>query len=141
MGAPKGNKNALGNKGGRPPIYTLEYCLAEIKLLYERLSGDGKEGKIKYFTLHDLVCDRPYPRQEVSVWRNKYKDELEFSDTIKKIDAELENRLYKLALTNKVNTAVAIFGLKNNYSWKEKQEIEHHDTTPVIQLVKGNPDV
>ena len=28
-------------------------------------------------------------------------------------------------LKNKLNVAMAIFNLKNNYGWKDKQEVEH----------------
>lgn len=109
---------------GRPTKYTYEYCLKEILLFKERLFNDGGENGMKYFTWHDLVKDRPYSRQRISEWREKYKDKAKLSDTLKKIDEELENRLFKLALVNKVNPTMAIFSLKNNFGWKDKTETE-----------------
>jgi hypothetical protein len=110
---------------GRPTKYTYDYCLKEILLFKDRLFSDGgSEAGLKYFTWHDLVRDRPYSRQRISEWREKFKDKSRFSDTIKKIDEELENRLFKFALVNKVNATMAIFSLKNNFGWKDKTETE-----------------
>lgn len=114
---------------GRPKKYTLKYCLTEIKRIWSVLSTDDKG---KYITWHDLVKDQSYPRQCISEWRKTYAENKEFSDTIRKIENELENRTYKLALANKVNSAVAIFGLKNNYNWKDKQEITGADGKDLI---------
>lgn len=113
-------------KAGQPEKYNIEFCFKEIKEFYRILFEDGKDdGKVKYFTWHDIVKTRPYSRQRISEWRKKFKKNREFSDTIKKIDEELENRIYKYALLNKVNVAMAIFSLKNNYGWKDKIETEH----------------
>jgi hypothetical protein len=113
---------------GRPTKYTYEYCLKEILLFKERLFSDGGgENGLKYFTWHDLVRDRPYSRQRISEWREKYKDKPKLSDTLKKIDEELENRLFKFALVNKVNPTMAIFSLKNNFGWKDRQDITSGD--------------
>jgi hypothetical protein len=110
---------------GRPTKYTYDYCLKEILLFKDRLFSDGEaEAGLKYFTWHDLIKDRPYSRQRISEWREKFKDKAKFSDTIKKIDEELENRLFKFALINKVNPTMAIFSLKNNFGWKDKTETE-----------------
>ncbi len=127
-------------KVGRPEKYTIEFCLKEIKEISNRLFSDGEENKIKYFTWHDLVRDKEYPRQCISEWRAKFKDDKEFSDTIKRIESELENRLYKYALLNKVNPTMAIFGLKNNYGWKDKSEIEQHINIPLLPdiIIKTN---
>jgi hypothetical protein len=130
-------------KTGRPEKYTIDFCLKEINEISKRLFSDGQEeGKIKYFTWHDLVRDKDYPRQQISEWRKKFVENKEFSDTIKKIESELENRLYKYALLNKINPTMAIFGLKNNYGWKDRTEIDqniHIPTLPNI-IIKANGD-
>lgn len=108
------------NKGGRPKKYTLEYCTAEITEISDRLFG---EDGAKYLTWQDLIRDKHYPRQCISEWRNAFSYDEKFSDTIKKIDSELEDRLFKGGLTGKYNGTLAIFGLKNNYGWKDKQDI------------------
>jgi hypothetical protein len=74
--------------------------------------------------LHDLIRDREYPREYISLWVEKFKDNDEFCNTYKKIYCELENRLYKYGLTGKA-AAVVIFGLVNNYGWKNEHKIQH----------------
>ena len=55
----------------------------------------------------------------------EYEEKEEFSDTIKraknKIELYLEENLYGN------NVAGLIFNLKNNFGWKDKQEIESHN--------------
>jgi hypothetical protein len=117
---------------GRPKKYTLKFCLAELKSFQNLLDKDKASKQGKYITWHDLVEDKPYSRQRISEWRRTFESNQGFSDAIKKIEGELENRLYKLALANKVNAAVAIFGLKNNFNWKDKQEITGADGKDLI---------
>jgi len=107
---------------GRSVKYTLEFCLNEIQGFLSILEGDEEWN---YITWHDLVKSRPYPRQCISEWRTKFKDDEIFSDTIKKIEGELENRLFVMGLKNKANPTLVIFGLKNNYGWRDRTEVEH----------------
>jgi len=135
------SKPAKTKKIGRPEKYTISFCLTEIREILARLEGDvATTGRgWTYLTWHDLVKDRPYPRQRVSEWRNRFKDNEEFSDTIKKIESELENRLVKLGLKGTANTTMVIFMLKNNYKWVDKQETESRVTLagdPFLELMK-----
>jgi len=129
-------------KTGRPKKYTLKYCLAEINEISERLFADVANGGMwTYITWHDLIRDKPYSRQRVSEWREAFKGNREFSDTIKKVEEELENRLYKLGLRGKANQTVVIFGLKNNYGWKDKTEHNHNvNSAGVIEINYIIPD-
>lgn len=113
---------------GRSEKYTIEFCLREIKQLLADLEQDdiSRGGKWEKITWHDLIKGKEYARQRISEWRKKFEDDEEFSDTIKKIENELENRLYKLGLKGKANPTLVIFGLKNNYGWKDEQK---HDLT------------
>jgi len=52
---------------------------------------------------------------------NKYP---RFESIKKAIKANLENNLVVNALTNKINTTMTIFILKNNYGYKDKVEID-----------------
>jgi hypothetical protein len=125
-------------KVGRPEKYNIKFCFNEIKNFLSILNNDEK---YLYVTWHDLVKDKPYCRQRISEWREKFKDNEEFTDTIKKIDEELENRLYKLGLKGKANATLVIFGLKNNYGWKDKSEVDQNinSNTPmfVFQDISG----
>ena len=108
-------------KAGRPEKYNLEFCLNEINSFLAVLNADEEQ---EYITWHDLVKYRPYSRQRISEWREKFKDDEQFSDTIKKIENELENRILKMGLKNKANPTIVIFSLKNNYGWKDKTEVD-----------------
>jgi hypothetical protein len=54
-----------------------------------------------------------------------YGNREEFSNTIKKAKLICENYAEETLFLGK-NVVGAIFNLKNNYGWKEKQEIEHN---------------
>lgn len=122
-------------KVGRPLKYTLEFCTNEILSFLEIIE---KDEKFKFITWQDLVKGKPYSRQRISEWRTQFKDNELFSDTLKKIEDELENRMFKLGLSNKANTALVIFWLKNNYGWKDKTEIDH--TTKGDKIVNNLTD-
>jgi hypothetical protein len=126
-------------KVGRPEKYTLEFCLSEIIEIHDRLFHDLK---YQYITWHDLIKGKSYSRQRISEWRKEFDADIRFSDTIKKIDDELENRLYILGLKGKANAIMVIFGLKNNYGWKDKQEVEsiNKQTIEYINVSKQFPD-
>lgn len=58
-------------------------------------------------------------------WIAKFGDDKVVSQLIKRIEAKIEANLLSQALSNKVNSAIAIFVLKNKYKWSDKQEIDH----------------
>lgn len=111
-------------------IYTKEFVLKELNWFLDKLKTDKD---IVY--IWELFEDKNYSRQRFServslptndeedrasrYWDDKEVKEL--SDTIKEI---LETRAVKWALTNKLNPTFTIFHLKNNYKWKDKQEID-----------------
>lgn len=55
-------------------------------------------------------------------WKEMFKDNEIVIRTIKKIETQFENYLFKSALQGNVNPTVAIFGLKNNHKWTDKTE-------------------
>jgi hypothetical protein len=70
-------------------------------------------------------------------WKNKFKDNETIFKSIRKVDAILENRLYTGALKGKYNSTITIFGLKNNYGWKDKTET---DITTQGEKISNIPD-
>ena len=48
-----------------------------------------------------------------------------FSDTVKKAKTKIENWIEEHSLSGDLHPVVSIFNLKNNFGWKDKQEIEH----------------
>jgi len=97
-------------------------CYCFYQLFQHRFVNSNPELTIKYLTWQDLIRDKKYTQQRISEWRIKFKDNEVFTDTISKIYDELANRLFRAGLSGKSNTAMAIFGLKNNYGWSDKKE-------------------
>lgn len=67
----------------------------------------------------------------------EYQEKDEFSNTIKKAKARIEQFNEELLYSKDVPTVGVIFNLKNNYDWKDKQEIEadvNNDVTINIEL-------
>ena len=66
-----------------------------------------------------------------------YEEKEEFVDTIKRAKAKIELFNEELLYSKDAPTAGVIFNLKNNYGWKDKQEIEadvKNDMTINIEL-------
>ena len=101
-------------------IYTEDFVEKELKSLLEELKTNKE-----YVYLWELFEDKKYSRQRYSEWVKQYKDNKNvklYSDTIKEI---LETRAIVWAMKNKLNATSVIFHMKNNYNWKDKQEIDN----------------
>ena len=115
MGAAKGNKNALGNEGGKPPFYTdpLELQIACVDYFVV-----CKEEKIPT-TITGLALALGFSTRKSLL---DYEEKLEFVNIIKKaklkVECEYEKRLSGNAPTG------AIFALKN-MEWKDSQTFDH----------------
>ena len=92
----------------------------------DRIKEYSKEPKC-YWLGSALVKEGLY-KDIWSYWKEKFKDNEYVLLSIKAIDLIFEDKLYGNSLMGNYNPATAIFGLKNNYDWKDKQEIEqtHH---------------
>ena len=67
-----------------------------------------------------------------------YEEKEQFFDTIKRAKAKIELFNEEMLYNKDVSTTGVIFNLKNNYGWKDKQEIEaeiNSDMTINIELV------
>lgn len=151
MPAPAGNKNAVGNEGGRPPIYdnpkTLEEtCEGYFKWIQgefhmEKVQIKDKEtGRID--EMDSKVWDR-YPENPTITGLAlflgfdsrstiyEYRDKVEFSYVIKRAMLRVENEYEKAVRADKVPTG-SIFVLKN-MGWSDKQEIDHTTKGDKIQ--------
>lgn len=110
MAAAKGNKYA--------EKWTEKTVLAKIKEVEEWSK------KADCFYIGEALVNCGLYKEIWSDWRKKFADNKKVSQTIKAIDDKIESRLYKAALMGNVVPSVAIFGLKNNNKWTDKQEIE-----------------
>jgi hypothetical protein len=84
----------------------------------------------QYFAKCDAE-DRPYTVSGLAVALDtnrqtliNYEDKDEFFDTIKKAKAKIEAYNEEMLYNKNIPTTGVIFNLKNNYGWKDKQEIE-----------------
>tara|TARA_R110002012_G_scaffold25023_2_gene82995 strand:+ start:1033 stop:1416 length:384 start_codon:yes stop_codon:yes gene_type:complete len=111
MGAPKGNKYALGNNGGRPPIFEKPEDLEEKCLGYfEHCRENTEKPTITGLTLFVGFCER-------KSW-DDYAKRKEFLHVVKRAKLTVENSYEVSAGT------FDIFALKN-MGWKDKQEVSH----------------
>lgn len=68
-----------------------------------------------------------------------YQEKDEFTDTIKKAKAKIEQFVEERLFMGS-NTAGVIFNLKNNYDWKDKQEIAADVNTDVTINIELTDD-
>lgn len=106
----------MANKVGRPLAFKSEKELNDkIKAYFERC-----EEKELPFTMSGLACWLEIDRSTLA----NYGKKDEYFDTIKRarmiVEASMEERMLK----GDINTTGAIFSLKNNFKWTDKQEIE-----------------
>ncbi|HGN1707957.1 TPA: helix-turn-helix domain-containing protein [Providencia rettgeri] len=141
MAAPKGNKNAVGNKG-QSSTYRPEYAEQARKLC---LLGATDKELADFFNVSEKTINN---------WKN---EEIEFLQSIKKgkqmADADVAERLFNRAcgyvapdldirvIENQIvktefqkhyppDTTAAIFWLKNRQKdkWRDKQEVDHQSS-------------
>lgn len=136
MPAPKGNKYALGNNGGRPPLYESSEQLQKAIDDYFDNKGASKSiivnkeiHNIKVFTITGLVYHLGFEALQSFY---DYEKKEEFTYTIKRARLRIQ-MLYEenLQLSNPTGS---IFALKN-FGWVDKSEVDH--TVNVAQL----PDI
>jgi hypothetical protein len=131
--APKGNKYALGNKGGQPPYYPDPAVMEEVINDYFNECIRNKEnpkitGLVLFLGFCDLSSFYDYEKKEV------------FSHIVKRAKTCVAFSYESLLTTSAVGGAV--FALKN-MGWKDKTEVEsnnkHHHTglTMIFQQSPG----
>ena len=142
MAAPKGNKFAVGNKGGRPLTFKSP---EEMQEMIDAYFDDGCEKMVKY-TVTGTRYEVPTPticglalflgfssRQSLLDYQNRD----EYFDTIKIAKTKIE-MMYEQKL-HENNCTGAIFALKN-LGWSDKQEIDHNVNIPTLPnvIIKTN---
>jgi hypothetical protein len=116
MGAPKKNKNAVGNEGGRPPLYnTTEELENKCNLFFEKCKELKEPPTISGLAYYLGFADR----QSLYDYENK----VEFTCIIKRNRLRVESEYEKALRTDRSATG-AIFALKN-MGWHDKQEVDH----------------
>ena len=130
MGAKKGNKNALGNKGGKPSLFDSPDIMAEQIQLYfngganKRTviigKGDNRhEVEIPLYTISGLCYFLGFESRQSFY---TYEKKLEFSYIIKKARLRIEMQ-YEESLQLEGTPTGSIFALKN-MGWHDKTETD-----------------
>ena len=115
--------------GGRPLKYqSVEDMQRDIDNYFAECDEKGRP-----YTVSGLAYALGTNRQTLI----NYEEKEQFFDTIKGAKAKIELFNEEMLYNKDVSTTGVIFNLKNNYGWKDKQEIEadvKNDVTINIEL-------
>lgn len=118
MNEPKEQKHP----GGRPPKYKTP---EEMRILIDKYFADCDNNE-KPYTITGLALALDLDRVSLL----NYADKEEFFSTIKKAKLRVENYLEQ-RLINDSSTTGLIFNLKNNFGWKDRQDINANVNTEI----------
>ena len=116
------------SKVGRPKIFN------DVKEVEEKINAyfNYCEEKEKPYTMSGLEYDLGINRQTLV----NYSNQDQFFDTIKKARDRVQMQLEENALSNKANPTFTIFNLKNNFDWKDSNEVKTNvEITKVDELL------
>ena len=136
-----GNSNAIGNDGGRPPLYE---NVESMQKNIDKYFRECDELKTKVFnkqtqSTEEIPTPRPYTIQGLALYLGfssvqsllDYEKKTEFVDAIKRAKLKVENNKVERGLVGSVHPTFVIFDLKNNHGWKDKTEVENkHEFKP-----------
>ena len=114
------------NKGGRPLKFKTVDELNESINKYFNTCDENEEP----YTITGLALALDIDRKTL----NNYEERDEFFHTIKKAKLKVENYLEKRLIKDTSTTGI-IFNLKNNFEWKDKQEIKHSGTVKLEDVL------
>jgi len=124
MGAPKGNKNALGNKGGRPTKYNSEI----VKKALDYLETYQTKYKDEIPSIIGLALVLDISDETLQSWR-KDKTKVEFSGILEAIARKQHQILIAKGLNGEFNPSIAKLVL-GKHGYHDRQEIDQKNTYP-----------
>lgn len=113
MAAPKGNQYAKDNHTKK--IKTQEELEQKIKEYFEYCDKNEEP-----YSMSGLADTLDIDRSTLV----RYGNDNEYANLIKKAKRKVERQLETNALKGKSNPVFTIFNLKNNYDWKDQQEVK-----------------
>jgi hypothetical protein len=133
MAAPKGNKNAVGNEGGRPPFYDdpdelqrkINEYFDDCPDHKDMIVGEGRI-EIRVFTICGLAYHLGFESRQSFY---EYEKKIEFSYILKRARLRIEMKYEQNLQFN--NATGSIFALKN-MDWSDKSEIDHNINIPSL---------
>lgn len=66
----------------------------------------------------------------------RYEQEGEFRNTIKKAKLKIEANYEQMMVSGKGSTPGLIFNMKNNFGWRDQQEVKHSGSVDIAQTLK-----
>ena len=114
----------MAHAGGRPLKFK------SVKELEEKIDAYFADKNNIPWTITDLASWLDCDRQTLL----NYQEKEEFFFTIKKAKTKIEASIEKGALSGLYNPTFSIFNMKNNFGWKDKQEVKTEMKTPKIEL-------
>lgn len=116
----------------KPTKYTERFVLREVRSILTEIKN-----KPEIFFLGQIFEEKVYSMQRFSEWREKFTDNEEISETIKKIKELLETRVVVGAMKRELHPTLSIFHLKNNYKWIDKQDSEDTDKLQIYHFTSN----
>lgn len=101
-----------------------------VKELEEKIDSYFADEKNQPWTITDLACWLDCDRRTLTNYENRDK----FFPTIKRAKTKIEADIEKNALQGIYNPTFAIFNMKNNFGWQDKQEVKAEVKTPKIEM-------
>jgi len=131
MGAPIGNQNAVGNKGGPLKFATVEELEKAIDAYFDLMGTEDRP-----YTVTGLAYHLDTTRETLLKYERKH---VEYADTVRRAKLAIHNyaeeSLWKSGLANGMK-----FNLQNNWGWKERVIQEQIQRTADYQLDEDERD-
>lgn len=116
------------NKVGRPLKFQ------SVEELEKKIDAYFADGSNVPYTICDLAVWLDCDRQTLL----NYQEKEEFFGTIKKAKTRIEASIEKGALLGVYNPVFSIFNMKNNFGWKDKQEVDTTNSNR-IEIINDLP--
>ena len=132
MAAPKGNKFAVGNKGGAPEKYSIEWLKEEATLFLAWFDVPNN------IYLKGFALERGYDPHRFSEFADKSE---EFSAALRIAKQKQEYKMAHMSLHNQINPSMAKFLLANCHGMSEKTQVAGDALNPlsfILQRVDGD---
>lgn len=135
----------MAHAGGRPKKYTTVKQMQDMIDKYFTECDNGVKIRDKD-NGRSIITYKPYTVTGLCMFLNinrdtlcEYEKQEQFSDTIKRAKQKIENWIEEHSLMGDTNPTVSIFNLKNNFGWKDKQEVDigNADDKPFMTDVSG----
>ena len=112
--------------------YAQKWTLEAVAELLVKIEQQARSHDTDYLT--EALTNLGLGRKVWSYWKKKFDIEYEMMDQIDLIESLFEVKLYKAAKKQELPPAIAIFALKNNHHWTDRQQPE-----PVAELPARMP--